>query len=289
MQSPSSPQPADALSRRDLLGASVGGVSGAMLLAASPTAGAVSVPGQATPPEVKVRYAELLPHEFRRRLAERPIAYLPLGTLEWHGEHLALGADAIQAEGLMVECARRFGGVVMPPIHQGPDRVRVAQDGSTLIGMDYADTTTPPRPLDGSCYWVPLGLHLLVVDAILAQLKRAGFQAVFADGHGPSRWSWVENLAERQSRFGLKLFGVTKEISPRWRSQIDHAGGNETSLMLHLRPDLVDLARLPKSRSEWPQGVGGQDPRDATAAMGKENLEQSVKAVGELFARAGLL
>ncbi len=30
----------------------------------------------------KVRYAELLPHKFRERLAERPIAHLPLGTLE---------------------------------------------------------------------------------------------------------------------------------------------------------------------------------------------------------------
>ena len=39
----------------------------------------------------KVRYAELLPHEFRTRLAQRPVAYLPLGTLEWHGEHLPLG------------------------------------------------------------------------------------------------------------------------------------------------------------------------------------------------------
>ena len=34
----------------------------------------------------KVRYADLLPWEFRQRLAARPVAYLPLGTLEWHGE-----------------------------------------------------------------------------------------------------------------------------------------------------------------------------------------------------------
>ena len=155
--------------------------------------------------------------------------------------------------------------------------------------MDYADSTDPPRQLDGSCYWVPQGLHLLIVDAVLTQLHRAGFRAVFADGHGPSRWSWVEYLAEREARFGLKLFGVTKEFSARWKSQMDHAARNETSMMMHLRPDLVDLAKLSADRSVRPLGVGGEDPRDATAAYGRECLEQSVETVRQMFAASGLL
>ena len=32
-----------------------------------------------------VKYSDLLPREFRQRLAAKPVAYLPLGTLEWHG------------------------------------------------------------------------------------------------------------------------------------------------------------------------------------------------------------
>ena len=128
-----------------------------------------------------------------------------------------------------------------------------------------------PRQLDGSCYWVPLGLHLIVVDAILAQLKRAGFQAVFADGHGPSRSSWLENLSERQIRFELKLFGVTRDIGRQWKSQMDHAGRNETSLMIHLRPDLVDLSRLAQERSTWPQGVA-----DRTRATRPPSTAKSV-------------
>ena len=208
---------------------------------------------------VKVRFDELLPHEFRKRLAQRPIAYLPLGTLEWHGEHLPLGSDAMQSEGLMVECARRFGGIVMPPIHLGPDRAKPADDGKMLVGMDYAESTTPPRQLDGSCYWVPNGFHLLMVDAILAQLKRAGFRAVFADGHGPSRWSWVENLSEREARFGLKLFGVTKED----RRAVEEPGGSR-------RPqrDLADDAPeaepggpVPVAASRAPRGRKGSPAR----------------------------
>jgi creatinine amidohydrolase len=281
-------QAADHPSRRDILAAGLAGAS-AGLVPGEQAAAAGPVPRDTAAPALKVRYDELLPHEFRKRLAERPIAYLPLGTLEWHGEHLPLGSDAIQSEGLMLECARQLGGIVMPPIYLGPDRAKPTDNGKTLVGMDYAESTTPPRQLDGSCYWVPPGLHLLMVDAILTQLKRAGFRAVFADGHGPSRWSWVENLPERQARFGLKLFGVTKEIARQWKSQVDHAARNETSLMMHLRPDLVDLSQLPSSRSTWPQGVGGEDPRDASAAYGKECLQNSVELVRQAFAEAGLL
>lgn len=158
-----------------------------------------------------------------------------------------------------------------------------------LLGMDRADTTTPRRRLDGSCYWVSGGVYAILIDAILTQVKRAGFHAVFADGHGPSRWSWVDGIPDRERRFALKLFGVTKDISDQWKSQIDHAARNETSLVMHLRPELADLSRLPTSRATWPQGVAGEDPRDATAAHGRDCLDKSVELVGQLFARAGLL
>lgn len=234
-------------SRRAFLQTGLVGASAAVL---GPEASSASA-GEPKEKGPKVRYAELPPHEFRERLAKQPIAYLPLGTLEWHGEHLALGADAIQSEGLMIECARRFGGIVMPPIYLGPDSAQLTDDGKMLIGMDRHQSVNPPHQLDGSCYWVPMGFHLLMVDAILTQLKRAGFKAVFADGHGPSRWSWCELRAERESRFGLKLFGVTGGIAGQWKSQVDHAARNETSLMMHLRPDLVELSRLPESRASW--------------------------------------
>ena len=53
----------------------------------------------------KVDYEELLPHELQARLAQRAVGYLPLGTLEWHGEQNALGADFLQARGLFRRAA----------------------------------------------------------------------------------------------------------------------------------------------------------------------------------------
>ncbi len=236
----------------------------------------------------KVRYSELLPHEFRRRLADRPVAYLPLGTLEWHGEHLPLGSDGIISEGLMVRCARELGGIVLPPLHLGPDRARLQDDGSYLCGMDYADSTTPHRQLDGSCYWVSQGFFLSLIDSVLTQVKRAGFRAVVADGHGPSRWSWVNQLEEREARFGLTLIGVTEDVRKEWKSQMDHAARNETSLVMAIRPELPDLSRLPQDRDAWPQGVGGQDPRDATPAHGEECLRATIELVGRKLKEAGV-
>ncbi len=236
----------------------------------------------------KVHYTELLPHEFRSRLAACPLAYLPLGTLEWHGEHLPLGSDAIISEGVMVQCARQFGGIVMPPIHLGPDRSRLSVEGKQLQGMDYADVTTPPRQLDGSCYWVSDGFFLQLIDVILEQLKRAGFQGVFADGHGPSRHSWTRNLSEREARFGLKLLGVTPEFHGFWQTQMDHAAKNETACVMALREELVDLSQLSSDRSVWPQGVGGEDPRDATVPHGKACLQASVNTVRQMVEKSGI-
>ena len=226
-----------------------------------------------------VRYEDLLPHQFRLRLAECPVAYLPLGTLEWHGEHLPLGSDAIISHGLMIKAAEKLGGIVMPPIYVGPDRSQLQLNGSQLQGMDTADVTTPHRQLDGSCYWVSEGLFMSLIDNIIEQLKRAGFKVVFADGHGPSRNSWVNHLIEREVRFGLKLLGVTKDFRKSWQSQMDHAAENETSLVMALRPDLVDLSQLPEDKSVWPQGVGGSDPRQANAIAGQSYLKSSIETL----------
>jgi creatinine amidohydrolase len=236
----------------------------------------------------KVHYAELLPHEFRTRLARCSVAYLPLGTLEWHGEHAALGADAILSSGVFERAARQFGGIVLPPLFLGPDRARQAADGSVLIGMDYADTTTPPRQLDGSCYWSPEGLFLLLCEQIISQARRAGFQMIVADGHGPSRWAWAHNVDAWEARFQVRLVSVERDL-PGWRSQMDHAARNETSLLLALRPDLVDLAQLADDRVVWPQGVGGEDPRDATAAYGEECLAASLALLGAHLRTLGVL
>ena len=68
----------------------------------------------------KVLYEELLPEEYVQRIKEMPFAYLPLGTLEWHGPHMPLGADGIQSKELFVRVAEKIGGVVLPMLLWDP-------------------------------------------------------------------------------------------------------------------------------------------------------------------------
>ncbi|MFX1327925.1 MAG: hypothetical protein ACFE91_07250 [Promethearchaeota archaeon] len=46
--------------------------------------------------------------------------------------------------------------------------------------------------------------------------------------------------------------------------QTDHAAANETSLMMAIRPDLVNIDNLLITKSEEPLGLIGKDPRKFT-------------------------
>lgn len=236
-----------------------------------------------------VEYEKMTPAIFRERLSELPLAYLPLGTLEWHGEHMPLGADGIQSRELFIRCAQKFGGIVLPPLWLGPDNYRHIPDGDDLIGMDNSEFTIPNRKLDGSAYWIPDGFYLSLLDKVLFNLKRAGFKAVIADGHGPSRQLWCRSMEENSRKFGMELIGISEDLYGEWRSQMDHGGLNETSLTMFYEPGLVDLKKLPEDRSIAPQGVGIDDPRDGKAKLGEQWCNESVKVVENLLRKKGLI
>lgn len=224
------------------------------------------------------------PHEFKARLRERPVGYLPIGTLEWHGPQSPLGADFIQASAILERAAERFGGIVLPPIWLDPDDIATG-DGRTLMGMDFA--TKPPRQLTGSLYWVSEGLFLMMMEAILAQAKRAGFRCIVVEGHGPSRELWGRESRRWRRQFGLHLIFAV-DLPGAWATQTDHAGRNETSILMAVAPELVDLSRLSSSREEEPLGVYGEDPRDSTAAYGEERIEKTLALIGAKLDELGV-
>ena len=239
----------------------------------------------------KFLYADLRPQEFRERLAAAPIAYLPLGTLEWHGEHLPLGSDGIQSQGFFLELAREVGGIVLPMLFLGPDRACPDSNGRELYGMDCADWgghIYQPQQLVGSAYWLPDSTFQLLLEAVLKQLARAGFRIVVAHGHGPSTDHFSEHIPEWRERFGLDCYTCWgSDVDEQGLGiQVDHAAMNETSLVMALRPDLVDLGMLPADLNEWPLAVAGQDPRlHASTELGRKIITlQKERMVGILRA-----
>lgn len=102
----------------------------------------------------KVLYEELRPEEFIERINNFPVAYLPLGTLEWHGMHLPLGADGLQSKGVFKRLADEIGGIVLPMLFLGPDSV-VHKDNDVFYGMDhYSFDESCPQQLVGSAYYI---------------------------------------------------------------------------------------------------------------------------------------
>jgi creatinine amidohydrolase len=227
----------------------------------------------------KVLYEQLTPNEFRSRLAKAPIAYLPLGTLEWHGEHLPLGSDGIQSQGFFIELAQQVGGIVLPMLFLGPDRADTVQ-GKEFYGMDlYGFPAGKPQQLTGSAYWVSNALFKQILQAILKQLKRAGFRIVVAHGHGPSTRLFQDHIEEWSKVFGLELFACWREDeSDGLGIQTDHAAANEVSLMMALRPELVQMKNLSQDPGQWPIAIDGKDPRQyASLELGRKAIDMQVQ------------
>lgn len=245
---------------------------------------------------MSVVYAELTPTEFRQRLAEAPIAYLPLGTLEWHGEHLPIGSDGMQSAGFFQLLAEEVGGIVLPMLFLVPDRRQVVE-GRELYGMDIchagdAAQSYETQQLDGSAYWVPDDTFGVILDATLKQLARAGFRIVVAHGHGPSISYYRDHAQEWQERYGIECLVCWGGEHDRegLGIQVDHAAMNETSLMMALHPDLVHMAYLPADLAQWPVAVGGRDPRvHASPELGQRalalNVEQMAGILREMLRR----
>ena len=225
----------------------------------------------------KVLYQELTPSEFLQRLAYAPVAYLPLGTLEFHGDHLPLGSDAIQPLSFFSELAAEIGGIVMPPLFLGPDRMEEV-NGVEFYGKDLGN---PPHAekqqyekqiLPGSAYRIPDELFHDIIENILRLLKRQGFKILVAHGHGPSTNLIIRNRQKWEPEFGIKIFhlwGSDNDDEVGFMS--DHAGMLETSVVMKYRPGLVHMENLPEDNTIWPRGIRGFDPRiHASREKGEE-------------------
>ncbi|HEY5583413.1 MAG TPA: creatininase family protein [Ruminiclostridium sp.] len=242
----------------------------------------------------KTLYEELTPKEFNDRITSSPIAYLPLGTLEWHGEHLPLGSDGIQSQGFFKQLASKVGGVVLPTLFLGPDRM-VVDNEHELYGMDicYAKPGSydyyESQKLPGSAYWVSDDGFKGILEVVLKQIARAGFKIVVAHGHGPSTLLFSKLKEEWKSKYGLMTFDCwgSEYDDEGLGLQSDHAAMNETSIVMALRPDLVQMDNLSTNTDEYPVGIAGKDPRVyASSEIGNKIIELQVEHMSTILKNA---
>ncbi|GAA3081801.1 creatininase family protein [Pseudonocardia yunnanensis] len=240
------------------------------------------------------------------RIAELPedtVAVLPLGAVEQHGPHLPVSTDYVTA----TEAAEAAVAAV-------------ARDGSASVvllpGLAY--TKSDEHHWSPGTIWLSWDTLMRTLVDIGRSLQTSGItRLLFVNGHGGNSALGQVACREIRRRFGLRTFfahlsvpvdqggggSVTSELGMGV-----HGGHNETSLMLHLRPELVHLElaerRVPERLGEFeligfgkpvsfgwtsddfgPDGYIG-DPTGATAEHGKLLFELAVARLTEVIGEA---
>ena len=193
----------------------------------------------------KVQFEEMFPWEVTSALAQAPVCFLPLGVLEWHGEHNAVGLDGIKAHAVGVAAARQSGGVVVPALWWGADEREDLGDGTYLAG---GIETGERYHVPGSMFWVrPDTFRALLLDIYEAMWRRGVRLIVVVAGHWsprvylPTVQASGVAFQDRHPETGWLLV-TDQEMVPDLHYPMEHAAGGETSLLMAIRPDLVDVS-----------------------------------------------
>lgn len=251
----------------------------------------------------KIRFEEMLPDELLRLQKEEKPVYMPVGSMEWHSLHLGMGVDTIHAEGVAVKLAEKLGGAVFPPLYIGTESIRTPdslkrlgfQGNEEIRGMDFPENSIK------SCYWPPEMFEMIISQQVKMLLDMGFHRIVILNGHGAAvQKKILQRICEKYSGEENKLLSVMV-LLPDCGAQLGHAGLAETALMQALRPEAVNLEKLPQKperllyKTYGIADAGGHetehfvhyDPRDATSKLGYEMLlcetEKCEKLIREVF------
>jgi creatinine amidohydrolase len=258
------------------------------------------------------RLEELTWPEAQAAIQAGAMAVIPVGSLEQHGRHLAVNTDNVIGDALgeavvREGAARGLGLLLCPSLHYG----------YTMHNMDFPGTMTLRAET----------LLAVGVDLVSSLVHHGCRKVVLLNTHG-SNWS-ILDLISRQvmnrhpdvlvpAISPIKMAAAELETlrEAKETGGMSHGCELETSLMLHLRPELVDMTKAvrdisqPGSQFYWRDILRGSrgvamadltrhasrtglvgDPTLATAEKGKRFFEVIVATSVEFlveFARRSL-
>jgi creatinine amidohydrolase len=214
----------------------------------------------------KVRYELMLGREATQRIKEYPVAYLPTGCLERHGDHLPMGLDVIKAHGICCIVAQAIGGVVFPPhfysgIHKLNDELM--QRFTSKWGNLYTDKTAMDNLKEIIDQIIVIGVKVLVLYS----------------GHYPSvQIDMIKDIASEYNEKGL--ISIIPATDVDCLGEGDHAGISETSLMLYLDRNLVDMTRIGQLNYQDHGWSEERSPERASSAKGESDIQKIIDYLG---------
>jgi creatinine amidohydrolase len=172
------------------------------------------------------RYEHMFPRQFRQAVEEMPVFIIPTGLLEWHGDHLPFGLDALKAHAICLRIAEKLGGgIVLPPNYFG--RPGYSRYVGTLTFSEAA-------------------MQLLITE-LFDQLVKVGAKLiVLITGHyGPCQVQFITRVAElymiEHPEIVILAQPEYEGVEINGESPQDHAGKYETSMFWYLYPELTRM------------------------------------------------
>lgn len=192
--------------------------------------------------------ADLAWPEVRPILEAGAIAVLPVGAAaKEHGPHLPMQTDFLTAEALGRRLAAVANVLVWPAVGYGHYPAFRAYPGSTSVPEEVFEST---------------------IFALIEELRRPCGSRVLVLNTGVSTIRAIDSACSEQPGAGAahvyrgpRYLEVAAAILEQPRG--GHADEAETSVMLHLHPERVDLTKAPTWTREVPPGVWSPDDPSA--------------------------
>jgi creatinine amidohydrolase len=249
-----------------------------------------------------VRYELMLPHQIRRAIAENLPVVLPLGVLEYHGEHMAVGMDTLAVIRMLDLLETQMDLVILPPFHYGAASYAVEPpEGNGSVQVDAGRLAPFAEELFFGLLRVGFrNIHVFIhhqtenfsagMPTDLA-FRFAGRQAVvrFLERERGEGWWGNAKMADYYALHGAgdNPFNwinvhplMTQEIISHY--PFDHAGLGETSLMMALCPEAVDMDRCGANKAWYTVTA-----KDASAETGRRSRDLILEHMRAVLGSAG--
>jgi creatinine amidohydrolase len=244
---------------------------------------AAELGGSGTP----VQWERLTAPESAELLEGVDAVLIPLGATEQHGPHLGLCVDGEIAHHVCLGVSALTGVPVVPPLVYGVSGSHGALPGTLTLRPETMIAML--EDITGSLY--ALGVRQFVF--VNAHTWNAGPMEVVAD-----------KLRVEYDDVRVRcLFYVTCYPGPEVDGRVTygrglmHANYFETSLMLHIDPEVVHMQRaesLEDRDTFWDyrtdqvsrSGVWGRDVEEATAENGEREMERCIRTTARAVAAA---